>query len=77
MKYLVLIVVLVVAYMFWRNARLERQRDAHKPPPAPAIAPQEMVRCAACGLHLPRTDAVAGSDGALYCGNEHRLRAGG
>lgn len=76
MKYVVLLAVLVIAYMVWRNARLERKRDA-KPPEAPAIAPQEMVSCPVCGLHLPKADAVAGSNGLLYCGKEHRLRAGG
>jgi uncharacterized protein len=76
MKFVVLAVVLVVAYMLWRNSRLERRRDA-QPPAAPAIAPQEMVSCPVCGLHLPKGDAVAGSNGLLYCGTEHRLRAGG
>lgn len=77
MKYLVLLVVLVVAYMMWRNSRLERRRDAPPPPAGPAIAPQEMVKCPVCGLHLPKGDAVAGKNGLLYCGQEHRLLAGG
>jgi uncharacterized protein len=75
MKYLVLLAVLVIAYMVWRNARLER-RDGERRPPAPGT-PQEMVSCPVCGLHLPKPDAVLGSDGLYYCGNEHRLRAGG
>jgi uncharacterized protein len=77
MKYFVLLAVLVIAYMVWRNNRLERRRDAGKPPAAPAIAPQEMVSCPVCGLHLPKSDAVAGKNGLLYCGPEHRLLAGG
>jgi uncharacterized protein len=77
MKYLVLIAVLVIAYMVWRNGRLERQRDAQRPPPPPAAAPQEMVSCPVCGLHLPRGDAIAGSNGLLYCSKEHRLLSGG
>jgi uncharacterized protein len=35
-----------------------------------------MVRCPVCAVHLPRTDALAGPDGRLYCCQEHRLRAG-
>lgn len=76
MKYLLLIALLVVAYMLWRHARVER-----RPPPQPGAGPdgkpQQMVSCAACGVHLPRPDAVTGSDGLPYCSKEHRLRAGG
>ncbi|HET8744445.1 MAG TPA: PP0621 family protein [Ramlibacter sp.] len=78
MKYLLLIVVLFVAYSLWRNARLrdEREDRARRPPP-PGTDPQEMVRCPVCGVHLPRSEAVTGARGILYCSNEHRLRAGG
>ena len=77
MKYLLLLALLVVAYLLWRNARIGREA----PPPAghagPGV-PQEMVRCPVCGVHLPRGDALAGPDGRLYCSPEHRrLRAGG
>ena len=74
MKYLVLLAVLVIAYMVWRNARLERKDDARRPPPPGT--PQEMVSCPVCGLHLPRPDAVRGADGLFYCSQEHRLAAG-
>lgn len=76
MKYLVLFAVLAIAYFLWRNARIaaRARRDAEPPKVAP---PQDMVRCAACALHLPRPDAVSGADGQLYCSQEHRLRAGG
>ncbi|HEX7888815.1 MAG TPA: PP0621 family protein [Ramlibacter sp.] len=77
MKYLLLIVVLVIAYMMWRNARIERKGPPSARPPGPADGPQEMVACAACGVHLPRTDALPGPDGRLYCCQDHRQRAGG
>jgi uncharacterized protein len=77
MKYLVLLAVIFVAYLFWRNARLERRSEAQRPPPGTVGKPQEMVSCPVCGLHLPRADAVAGGNGLLYCSQEHRLRAGG
>jgi uncharacterized protein len=74
MKYLVLFAVLLVAYLVWRNARLQHGQRGEPPRPD---APQEMVSCPVCGLHLPKPDAVRGADGLFYCGNEHRLRAGG
>lgn len=79
MKYLLLIALLVVAYLVWRNGRNGRiARDATPPGGAarPGI-PQEMVRCAHCGLHLPRSESVAGGNGLPYCSQEHRLLSGG
>jgi uncharacterized protein len=75
MKYLLLFALLAVAYFLWRNARIaaRQQRDAARPP---AVQPQDMVSCPVCAVHLPRSEAVAGADGLLYCSQEHRLRAG-
>lgn len=76
MKYVVLIAVLAIAYMLWRSSRLESK--GAKPPPAAGPAPrtEDMVRCPVCAVHLPRTDAVSGADGLLYCSQEHRLKSG-
>jgi uncharacterized protein len=75
MKYLVLLAVLVIAYAWWRNSRIEAKRQPPAAPAAPAAgSPQDMIRCPVCSVHLPRGDAVAGADGALYCSQEHRLR---
>jgi uncharacterized protein len=75
MKYLVLFAVLYVVYLWLRHNRLE-QGDGPPRRAAPP-APQPMVGCASCGLHLPQADAVRGHDGRLYCCAEHRQRAGG
>jgi uncharacterized protein len=78
MKYLLVFAVLMLALWIWRNKRRAERGDA--PPAAgPAAsppAPQDMVRCPVCSVHLPRTDALPGPDGRLYCCQEHRLRAG-
>ncbi len=75
MKYLVLFAVLYVAYLVWRHNRIAEQR--REAPRAGGSAPQVMVSCAQCGLHLPQPDALRGKDGRYYCCQEHRLRAGG
>ena len=77
MKFLVLLAVLVVAYLFWRNARLEHRGRPGTGAPPPAADPVEMVSCAECGLHLPRSDALPGPGARFYCCQEHRQRAGG
>ena len=75
MKYLLVLAVVLVAVWIWRyNRRIEKQ-GAPKAAPPPGL-PQDMVRCPVCAVHLPRTDALAGPDGRLYCCQEHRLRAG-
>ncbi|MBK6005232.1 hypothetical protein JJB11_03935 [Ramlibacter ginsenosidimutans] len=76
MKYLVLFAVLYIAYLVWRNNRIADGSASRRTPPAPP-APQQMVSCAVCGLHLPQPDAVRGADGRFFCGQEHRRLAGG
>ena len=75
MKYLLVLAIVLVAVWLWRISR----RVDKQPPPAarqPLETPQDMVRCPICSVHLPRTDALTGPDGRLYCCQEHRLRAG-
>lgn len=76
MKFLLVFAVLAVAYWVWRSNRRppppssgETRRPAAKAPPQ-----LEMVRCAVCGLHLPKEDAVNTAQ-ASYCGAEHRRQA--
>ena len=71
MKLLIVIVALVVLWLLLRG--LVRRvggegRTPRKPPPA---APQEMLACAHCGVHLPRDEALPGR-GGVFCGEAHR-----
>lgn len=73
-----LIVLLVVAFGIW----LWRSRRPPPPPRPPRQSrngngqPAEMVRCAACGLHLPLADAERSPRG-VYCSKEHRRQIEG
>jgi uncharacterized protein len=65
----------IVAYVAWhwmrRAARGEPvARDESTP------LPQAMVSCAACGLHLPRQEALVAGE-QFYCCEEHRQRSSG
>ena len=76
MKYLILLLVVVAVFWYLRNSR---RGPAQPPDPsrrAPGAAPQDMVQCPICSLHLPRADALPGPDGQLYCCADHRARAG-
>jgi uncharacterized protein len=76
MKYLLLAAVLLVAYLLWRNGRLAERNAPSRSAAPPAGKPQDMIACPVCGVHLPRSDAVPGTNGALYCSQEHRVKAG-
>ena len=70
MKYLFWAIVIAFVWWAWRRTR---GSATQQPPTAPP--PQAMVTCAHCGIHLPHTEAVAGSRGQ-YCSAAHRSAAG-
>lgn len=74
MKFVLVFAVVFIAIWIWRRNRREemqsRPPDTRKPPAAGA--PQAMVRCARCGLHLPAADALIAPDGKTYCTPAHR-----
>jgi uncharacterized protein len=74
MKFLVLIAVILAVAWYIRNSNRRDDAGAARGRAAPPSGPQDMVQCPVCAVHLPRTDALAGPDGRLYCSNEHRLR---
>lgn len=70
-RLLVLIVLVVFAVWLIRRAFAASSRGQKAGP-----VQQDLVSCARCGLHLPRSEAREAA-GRLYCGEEHaRLGAG-
>lgn len=70
MKFLLLIAIVLV--VFWL-ARSTKRSGPPGAPPAAAPSPnsEDMVACAECGMHLPRSEALPGR-GGLFCGEPHR-----
>ena len=64
---LVVLIVLVVLAV-WLVRRALRKDAPAKPSPA-----GELVRCAHCGMHLPRAEARQEA-GVFYCSEEHARR---
>ena len=74
-----LIFALAVFALVWLLKRALGERAEDDVPRAPGASGRtgDLVRCAHCGLYLPRSEAY-GSGGRLYCGAEHaRLGPGG
>ena len=66
-KLLVLILLVMVALWLVRRALREPAAPSGR---QSAAARDELVRCAHCGLLLPRAEARQ-STGAIYCSEEH------
>jgi uncharacterized protein len=76
MKFLLLIAVVLLVLWLWRGSRDDGRPGAGTSRRGPAQPPQqqEMIQCPVCLVHLPRSDALPGPDGQLYCCAEHRAR---
>lgn len=68
----VIIAGLFVARLLARQAT--KQNQPRVPPMAPsknkAATPEAMVRCAHCGIHMPRSEALL-LNGKTWCTKEH------
>jgi uncharacterized protein len=68
-----IVLIALVVFAVWLIRRALRATDTREKPPVQG----ELVACARCGVHLPRSEARLAA-GKLYCGEEHaRLGAGG
>jgi uncharacterized protein len=73
MKYLIWLLVIVLAIWAFKRSRRINSDTPEKHPATPA-PPANMAVCLHCGIHLPQDEAVTGEKG-LYCSTEHRAAA--
>jgi uncharacterized protein len=74
-KFLLVIAVFIVFYLFLRNQARKSSGTAAPPRSTPNHASpsklgEDMVRCSICGVHLPTSEAVT-SRGDFFCSKEH------
>jgi uncharacterized protein len=67
---LILAVVFVVLWLVRGGARARAGKREPAAPPAPA--PEDVVACRHCGLHLPRSESLSSRDG-VFCSEAHRV----
>jgi uncharacterized protein len=68
MKIFFFLIAVFVLLWLLRGGTSRRSGAAAVPPVA---APQPMLACAQCGVHLPRDEALPGR-GGVFCGEAHR-----
>ncbi|WP_283770132.1 PP0621 family protein [Variovorax sp. PCZ-1] len=75
MKYAIVFLVILLGVWLWRKNRADDRNEAGaQPKPKSATtstAPQVMVSCALCGVHLPKSEAFSGK-AKHYCSLAHR-----
>jgi uncharacterized protein len=63
-RLLLLVAIAIVVYLLIKSYR------KNAPPQDKPVA-EDMVRCAHCGVHLPKGESIL-ADGNYFCGAEHR-----
>jgi uncharacterized protein len=66
-KLLFIVIGFFVAYWILKSYKKKVDRRAEKS----ASSTEDMVRCAQCGVHLPKSESLTSAN-AFYCSAEHR-----
>ncbi|HEY8706711.1 MAG TPA: PP0621 family protein [Burkholderiaceae bacterium] len=68
---LLLVLLAVLALLWLLRGSMHRRMPPSGGKAASPPAPQPMLRCAFCGTHLPRDEALPGR-GGVFCDGAHR-----
>ncbi len=67
-KIILVVLGLLLVYWILRSYRRRVGRSDLRPQPG---AGEDMVQCAQCGVHLPRSESIT-TQGGFYCSAEHQ-----
>jgi uncharacterized protein len=73
---LALLVLVVVALVFWLRFQAGGRRTKAAPEAKQGASIETMVECMQCGVHLPLAEAVTGTSGKMYCSVAHQRASG-
>ena len=65
----ILLLVLGLALAYWILKSYKRKLDRRAK--TPTTGAEDMVRCAHCGVHLPRSESLKTNE-VFYCSADHR-----
>lgn len=66
-----ILLLLVVGFVVWAVVRAYRRSLERPSAKADPHSVEDMVKCAQCGVNLPRSEAIY-SSGAFFCTPEHK-----
>ena len=66
----IILLVLGLLAVYWILKSFRRRVDRGEPK-SPAAAGEDMVQCAQCGVHLPRSESIT-TQGSFFCSAEHQ-----
>lgn len=70
MKFVVWAVIIALVVLWVLRPKALRSSGSKAPPAVGA--PEAMMQCAECGTYFPASEAVAATDGAVFCCDQHR-----
>jgi len=70
------ILLILLIFFLWqlfkilqrRSKKLKKQQDTI----VPKSPPETLLRCAHCGTHIPKKEAVYSEDGRVFCCSAHK-----
>lgn len=68
-----ILLLIAIGFVVWGVFRAYQRSLDRAAPTAPEKAAEDMVKCAHCGVNLPRSEAIY-SGGEFYCTPEHQQR---
>ena len=71
---IILLVLGLLLLVYWILKGYRRSIERRGAPPA-ARPGEDMVRCAHCGVHLPRSESIT-TQGRFFCTREHEREHG-
>ena len=66
----IILLVLGLLAVYWILKSFRRRVDRGEPK-SPAAGGEDMVQCAQCGVHLPRSESIT-TQGSFFCTAEHQ-----
>jgi uncharacterized protein len=66
-----LLLLIVLGFVIYSILKSYARSQSLKPPPRETKTAEDMVKCAHCGVNLPRSEAFM-SKGEFYCSREHQ-----
>ena len=67
----IILLALGILFVYWLLKGYRRRVDGDAAGTAPRTEAETMVKCAQCGVHLPRSESIM-ARGSFYCSAEHQ-----